>query len=157
MNRNPAALRIGHAVVSLGLAAGAVLLSACSTAPAPSPAAPPPATSTATSTSGPATPPQTAPETSAPASVDGGSPDGLTANQLHQLLVILEAVNPGVSTDETALVNGSLMVCSHIKAHESDAAVEAVATREFSNGTYQPSPEEAQAMRMAIAKTFCFG
>ena len=161
MNRTPTPLRTGHAYAAVSLLAGAALLGACSSSPAPTSAAPPIAASTSTTTSSSPTPSPTTTTaalttTPAPAAA-GNASDGLTPERLHQLLVILEAVNPGVSTDETALVNASLMVCSHIHAHESDAAVDAVATNEFTNGAYTPSPEEAQAMRMAVAKTFCFG
>ena len=155
MNRTPTTRRVGHVSVVMSLLVGPMLLTACSSAsPAAAPPAAAPTPTTLTSTL--VTTPPTSPAP-APAHTAGSSPGRLTPNQRYQLLTILEAVNPGVSTDEAALVSSSFTVCTHITAHESDAAVDAVITDAYSSGQYVPSPEEAQAIRMAIAKTFCFG
>ena len=156
MNRTPAPRHTSLAVTSTLALAGTLLLAGCGSSPAPAIAGSPTAATTSRAETTPSTTPPTTPTTPPPVAA-GGSPDGLTPNQLHQLLTILEAVNPGVSTDEAALVNASLRVCTHITAREPAAAVEALITDEFANGPYRPSPEEAQAIDMAIAKTFCFG
>ncbi len=80
------------------------------------------------------------------------TPEG---DQRLTLVYILEAVNPGVSTDEGALVKKSVEICSGMLGGASADKLAAQTRQQFTNGAYTPSPEEAQAMDMAITATFC--
>jgi hypothetical protein len=72
-----------------------------------------------------------------------------------QLVYILEAVNPGVSTDEDSLVSKSVEICGHMLNGDSSTKITQETRTQFSNGSYTPSPAEVQAMDMAITATFC--
>jgi len=90
----------------------------------------------------------------APAARSGKVPSP-TDDQRMQLVYILEAVNPGVSTDESSLVKKSVEVCGRMLAGDSSGKVAAQTRQQFTNGGYTPSPEEVLAMDMAITATFC--
>jgi len=79
-------------------------------------------------------------------------PDG---DERKQLVTILEAVNPGVSTDEAALVQTSIGICGHILGGDPGATIAAETRRGFTHGAYTPSPAEIEAMDAAITATFC--
>jgi hypothetical protein len=90
----------------------------------------------------------------APAARAGKVPEP-SDSQRQQLVYILEAVNPGVSTDETSLTAKSVEVCGHMLGGDSSAAIAEETRQQFTSGSYTPSPEEVQAMDMAITATFC--
>jgi len=121
-----------------------------------------------TSGSVPQTPTSTAPGTATPgATTPGATTPGTTAaarpgavpvpddDERKQLVVILEAVNPGVSTDEAALVRTAIGICGHILGGDPAATISAETRRGFTHGAYTPSPAEIQAMDAAITATFC--
>ena len=88
----------------------------------------------------------------APRSGSVPSPDD---SQRMQLVYILEAVNPKVSTDEDALVKKSVTICGRMLAGDSNSKITAQTRQAFSNGSWAPSPAETQAMDMAITASFC--
>jgi hypothetical protein len=89
------------------------------------------------------------------AAVDAGGVPALTNDQRKQVVYILEAVNPGVSTDAASLVKKSVSICGDMRHGVPGSKIAKETREQFSNGSYTPSPAEVQAMDMAIVGTFC--
>jgi hypothetical protein len=90
----------------------------------------------------------------APAARSGSvpSPD---AGQRTQLVYILKAIDPGVSTDDDALVRKSVEVCGRMLKGEGGAALDKDIQKEFGNGSYLPQGEQLQAFALTLTNTFC--
>jgi hypothetical protein len=85
---------------------------------------------------------------------NSGSPTP-TGDDKDHLVYVLESVNPGVGKDDDALVKKSMSVCTAILGGKSAADVQAQTGKEFTNGSYTPSPEEIKAIDATIVAYFC--
>jgi hypothetical protein len=91
--------------------------------------------------------------TAAPAR--GGNSPTPTDDQRKQLVYILEAVNPRVSTDASSLVKKSMELCGQMLGGASSSKIADATRQQFTNGSYTPSPAEVQAMEATIVASFC--
>ena len=151
--RVPTAVAVAAVMITVGA------LSGCGGGSLTPGSVPQAATSTAAGTAmpgatmpGATTPGATTPGTAAARPGTVPVPDG---DERKQLVTILEAVNPGVSTDEAALVQTSIGICGHILGGDPGATIAAETRRGFTHGAYTPSPAEIEAMDAAITATFC--
>ena len=92
---------------------------------------------------------------SAVAPGDTGDPVRPDAAERKTLLIILEAVDPGMGTNEAALVHKSVAVCGHILGGDSADQVVSLTERQFTNDVYVPRGEQVTAIDMALTATFC--
>jgi hypothetical protein len=76
-------------------------------------------------------------------------------DEAQTLVTIIEAVNPGISTDKTTLVADSTAVCQRILAGQPSAQIIPAIQQQFKNGSFIPKPAEAKAIEAAITATFC--
>jgi len=90
----------------------------------------------------------------APAARSGGAPTP-TGEQRKELLYILKAIDPGMSTNDDFLVSRSMELCGHMLKGESTAKLNADTAKEFRNGSYVPQGEQLTAIQLLLTTEFC--